>query len=323
MSPSTADPAATAAGIVWLLLELAALFFVVAGGVALATRRLGLDRLRRVLGGTRVTGAMKGVALGFVTPFCTYSAIPVLIAMLDAGVRTSAWVGFLLAAPVLDPLIAVALAVVFGPAVAVAYTAVTGAGILAAALLADVAGVRARTGSGIRRRATAPAVPAASAVDASAGDVVCQPDPMTDRTPWRGWSAEAGHAVVYASHLLREMALPLVIAAVVAVIITGAVPRDAVVAVAGPDSPVAVPAAALLGAPLYVSGEAFLPIAAALRQQGMADGALVALIIAGTGVNLPELTVLGRLLDRRLLAALAGAIVTIATLAGYLVPAVT
>jgi hypothetical protein len=119
------------------------------------------------------------------------------------------------------------------------------------------------------------------------------------------------------------MAVALVIAVVFAVAITGLVPDRLLVSIAGPDDLLAVPLAALAGTPFYVSGEAFLPIAAALRQQGMADGALVALINAGTGVNLPELTVLGRLLDRRLLAALAGAIVTIATLAGYLVPAVT
>ncbi|HSJ44393.1 MAG TPA: permease [Euzebyales bacterium] len=316
----SSSSATAAVGVAWLVVELVALFLVIAGGVELTARRLGLDRLRRLLGGTRLAGATKGVALGFLTPFCTYSAIPVLIAMLDAGVRTSAWTGFLLAAPVLDPLIAVALAVVFGPAVAIAYTAITGAGILAAALLADAAGIGARTGSRIRRGSVAPV---GSSVDTSAGDVVGEPDRVTDRTPWRGWPAEAGHAAVHARHLLREMAVPLVIAAVVAVIITGVVPQDAVVAVAGPDSLVAVPAAALLGAPLYVSGEAFLPIAAALRHQGMGDGALVALIIAGSGVNLPELTILGRLLDRRVLAALVGAIVTIATIAGYLVPAVT
>lgn len=319
MSPLT-DAADTTAGVAWLLLELATLFFVVAGGVAVAIRRLGLDRLRHVLGGTRLPGAIKGIALGFLTPFCTYSAIPVLIAMLETGVRTSAWAGFLLAAPVLDPLVAVALAVVFGPAVAIAYTALTGAGILAAALLADAAGVRPRTRAGIGRRSTAPA---ASSVAAGPGGVACPPDLTTDRGPWRGWPAEGRDAVAYAWRLLCGMAVPLTIAAALAVIITGVVPRDAIVTVAGPDSPAAVPAAALLGTPLYLSGEAFLPIAAALRQQGMGDGALVALIIAGTGVNLPELTVLGRLLDLRVLMGLVGTIVIIATVAGYLIPALT
>ena len=109
----------------WLLAELVMLFLLVATAVAIAARRLGVHRLRSLLGGGRVIAAVKGIGLGFVTPFCTYSAIPVVIAMLDAGVRTSAWVGFLLAAPVFDPLIFVAIAVIFGPPAAVIYAVAT------------------------------------------------------------------------------------------------------------------------------------------------------------------------------------------------------
>jgi hypothetical protein len=320
VSVPSADAAAAVAGVAWLVSELAALFLIVAGGVALATRRLGLDRMRRLLGGTRLAGACKGVALGFLTPFCTYSAIPALVAMLDTGVRTSAWVGFLLAAPLLDPLLAVALAVVFSPGVAVTYTAVTGAGVVAAALLADAAGVRPRAGATVRRRWSAPA---GASADAQGCAVTRRPDPMVDRAPWRGWPEEARRAVAGAWRLLCGMAVPLVVAAVAAVVIMGVVPQDLIVAVAGPGNPLAVPAAAVIGTPFYASGEAFLPIAAALRQQGMGDGALIALIITGTGVNVPELTLLGRLLDARLLVALVGAIFAIAVVAGFLIPAVT
>lgn len=310
---------ATAGGVLWLVAELVVLFLVVAAGIAVAARRLGLHRLRRLLGGNRLAGAVKGIALGFLTPFCTYSAIPVLVAMIDSGVRTSAWVGFLLAAPVLDPLIAVALAVIFSPAVALAYTAAVFAGVLATALVADIIGVQARA------RQHSPSVHAAQRASAieSSGDMPCAPDPLTDHAAWRGWPAEACDAVGYAYRLLRGLAVPLAIAAVVAVAIAAVVPRDLIVAVAGTDNVLAVPVAALIGTPLYVSGEAFLPIAASLKQQGMGDGALFALIIAGAGVNLPELGVLAKLLQPRLVAALAGAIFAIAMLAGYIVPVVT
>lgn len=317
--PPGGDATASLIGVAWLILELAALFLIVAGGVALTTRRLGLDRMRRLLGGTRLVGALKGVVLGFVTPFCTYSAIPALVAMFDTGVRTAAWVGFLLAAPVLDPLLAVALAVIFDPGVALAYTAITGTGVVAAAVLADIAGVRPRTGTSTRRRATAAPAPSVAADPCA---VASRPDPMADRAPWRGWPAEARHAAAYATYLLRDMAVPVGIAAVAAVVIVGVVPEDLLVAVAGPGSPLAVPAAALIGAPFYVSGEAFLPIAAALRQQGMGDGALIALIISGTGVNLPELTVLSRLLEPRLLVALVAAVFMIACVAGVIIPTI-
>ncbi len=119
------------------------------------------------------------------------------------------------------------------------------------------------------------------------------------------------------------MVVPLAIAAGIATVITGLVPRELLVSVAGPDDPLAVPVAALIGTPLYVSGEAFLPIAAALSRQGMSDGALFALIIAGTGVNVPELALLGTVLPARLLASLTATIFLVATMSGYAIPVAT
>ena len=304
-----------------LLGELVLLFLVVATAVAMAARRLGVSRLRQLLGGGRVVAAVKGIALGFVTPFCTYTAIPVLVAMLDAGVRTSAWVGFLLAAPVLDPLIFVAIGVIFSPLAALLYATVTFVGALAAALAAEAFGVRARRPDvRARRRKQAPVTASHTGDDRGSP---CGPDPFSAGVPWRGWPTEARDGMRYATGLIRGMLVPLGVAAAVAAAIVGLVPRDLLVAVAGPGDPLAVPVAAILGAPLYVSGEAFLPIAAALSRQGMSDGAVFALIIAGTGVNIPELALLGTVLPPRLLAALAAAIFIVATTTGYVISALT
>jgi len=312
----TVTPALTRAAAEFALLlgELLVLFLIVASAVALAARRLGAQRLRRLLGGSRGAGALKGIALGFATPFCTYSAIPVLAAMLDAGVRTSTWLGFLLAAPVLDPLIAVALGVIFGPRAALAYAVATFLAILTAATIADAAGLeqpRARVGAQRVAHAPAPAEP----------DGCAMIDPLAGGPPWRGWRAETAHATRDAIALIRGMAVPLVVAVAFAVAIAGFVPADLIARVAGPSTPLAVPIAAVAGTPFYVSGEAFLPIAAALQDKGMSAGAVFALLIAGAGVNIPELGLLSRMLDLRLLVVLVAAIFAIATLAGYVIPA--
>ena len=302
---------------VWLLAELAVLFVAVAAAVAVAARRLGVHRLRGLLGGGRVTAAVKGIVLGFVTPFCTYSAIPVLVAMLDAGVRTSAWVGFLLAAPVLDPLIFVAIGVIFGPLAAVLYAVATFAGALTTALIMDAIDVQPRRS---RVRATGRA-PTSNGPDGDRPS--CGPDPFGAGPPWQGWAAETRAGLRYAVTLVHGMAVPLGVAVVVAAAIAGLVPRDLLATAAGSGNPLAVPVAALIGTPLYVSGEAFLPIAAALHEQGMADGAVFALIIAGTGVNIPELALLATILPRRLLIAVTASTFVVAIMAGYAIPAGT
>lgn len=314
-----------------LLVELVLLFVVVAFAVALAARRVGVARLRRWMGGSRLSAALKGIGLGFVTPFCTYSAIPVLSGMIHGGARTSAWAGFVLAAPVLDPLIAGAIAVIFSPQAAAAYVAATFAAVLVAALAADLFGLQrfvsrnpvaaAQTTAGGRRGAAeagiGPGVEAASGMDSC--DV---PDPFTTPRPWRGWRDEAEDAGRYAVDLVRGMAVPLVAAVAVAAVIAGVVPRNLIASLAGPGNPLAVPTAALIGAPFYVSGEAFLPIAAALSERGMSTGAVYALIISGAGVNIPEFALLGRLFDGKLLAALVVAVFLIAAAVGLVIPAV-
>ncbi|SNR52316.1 Predicted permease [Haloechinothrix alba] len=75
-----------------------------------------------------------------------------------------------------------------------------------------------------------------------------------------------------------------------------------------------------LGTPFYVSTEAFLPIASALHDSGMSLGATVALVLTSAGVNLPEPTVLSRLMRAGLLACYTLTVVVAAIGAGYLVP---
>lgn len=300
-----------------LLAELAVLLVVVAVLLAITARRVGVVRLRGWLGGGRVRGALKGILLGFVTPFCTYSAIPVVVGMIDAGLRTATVAGFLLAAPLLDPIVLAVLVLLFGWQAAAGYALVTFCGVLVAALLADSVHLE-RALRPTPARAGAHGAP--DPVDGSAGCVPAASDPFTDRAPWRGWGNEARAAIGYALRLARGLALPMVVAVALAAAIVELVPHEVVGRLAGPDNPFAVPAAALLGAPFYVSTEAFLPIAAALHDNGMRLGAVFALVISASGVNIPELVLLGRVMSVRLLASYTAAVIGVAVAAGYLVP---
>jgi uncharacterized protein len=145
-------------------------------------------------------------------------------------------------------------------------------------------------------------------------------DPFSDGQPWQGLKAEAPGAARYAAGLVRGLTLPMALAVAVAVAIVGFVPDELIGRLAGPDNPLAVPVAAVLGAPFYVSTESFLPVAAALHTSGMGIGAVFALVISAAGVNLPELALLWRLMTPRLLAAYTTAVVGIAITGGYLIP---
>lgn len=301
-----------------LFVELVGLLLVVSTGLALLARCVGLARMQRWLGGTRLSGGAKGMALGFVIPFCTYSAVPLFAGMVGARVRVATMTGFLLAAPVLDPLVVAVLALLFGWRATLAYALVTAAVVLALALVADALGAHR-----LLRPAGRPlSVGATDGEDPTPTDGGCAPDPVTDARPWRGWRDEGRTAARYAAGLVRRLAGPMLLAVGVAALIAGVVPDQLLARLAGPDDPLAVPAAALLGAPFYVSTEAFLPVAAALYANGMALGATFALVVSAAGVNVPELALLGRFMRPALLAAYTATVVGVAIVAGYLVPVV-
>ena len=105
-------------------------------------------------------------------------------------------------------------------------------------------------------------------------------------------------------------------------LIHGVVPVELVHAVLGPENPVAVPLAALAGAPIYVSMSGMLPIAASIHGQGIAIGTVLAFVIGGAGVSIPNLVLLNKLFQRRLLAVYTGTVVLIGTSVGALFNAV-
>jgi uncharacterized membrane protein YraQ (UPF0718 family) len=104
--------------------------------------------------------------------------------------------------------------------------------------------------------------------------------------------------------------------------IYGYIPQDLVTNLAGPGNPFAIPIAAIIGVPLYIRAETAIPIGLALAQKGMSMGAVMALIIGGAGMAIPEMAMLASIFRKRLVAAMVVVIWTTAVVAGYLFNAI-
>ncbi len=279
-----------------LLVELIALFFGVAFLVHLSQRWLGEERLRRWMGGPPAIAALKGIGVGFITPFCTYSAIPMLLGLRCAGVTPAGYVAFIVAAPVLDPVLFGALILIVGARPALIYVAVAFSAAMTLALVAERIDV-ARFLKPITSELPVP----------------------VDGTPsWRGMRPEMGGAVSAAAALLRSLGPILLIGVAIGLAIELLVPPGAVALVAGPDNSFAIPVAAGLGTPLYFSTELFVPIADSLAAVGVGVGAIVALTIAGAGANIPEFVILSKLARSRALVVFVGYVFLVAMVGGLL-----
>lgn len=76
-------------------------------------------------------------------------------------------------------------------------------------------------------------------------------------------------------------------------------PQEWIAGLLGGQNRWAIPAAALLGAPVYTSNLTALPLVEGLLAQGMAPGAALAFLIAGPTTTLPAMTAVWGLVERR------------------------
>ena len=302
-------------GAALLVAEMVVLFLAVTLAVTLLQRRLGDATIRRWMGGPPRRAALKGIAVGFVTPFCTYSAIPVLLGMRQAGVRPAGYAAFIFAAPVVDPVMIGVLAIIIGPAGAAVYLATAFAAAFLLALIVDRVDIAPHLKPvpaliGASAAPSSPTGPLTPASSAGCG--------APSEAPWGGWLSETGDAWRRAVRLLRSMAWLIAIGVGIGLAIGLLVPTDALAGIAGAQNPLAVPTAAAAGIPLYFGTELFIPIGDALHAKGAGTGAIVALVIAGSGANIPEFALLTKIARGRLVAGFFAYVFAVAVAAGLL-----
>jgi hypothetical protein len=100
--------------------------------------------------------------------------------------------------------------------------------------------------------------------------------------------------------------------------IHGYVPESALVSIMGRQAWWSVPAAVLLGIPLYSNAAGIIPIVGALIEKGASIGTALAFMMAVIGLSLPEAVILRRVLKLPLLLTFFGVIAVAIMLIGYL-----
>ena len=275
---------------------------------------------RRLRGYDEGVGNVAAAAFGAVTPFCSCSTVPALAGLLQAGAPLGLAFSFLLASPLVNEIAVVLLLGLFGIEVTVLSVVAT----FAAAVVGGIV---------VGRLGLADDVKDLEAVIGSAGPVAtdggtagcgdgCTSDEVGMGRVDRSHRQRVETAALGAWSFLIDTLPYLLLGMTVGALVHGAVPVEAVRAVLGPGNPVAVPLAALAGAPVYISMSGMLPIAASLSDQGVAIGTVLAFVVGGAGVSIPNLILLNRLFERRLLAVYAGTVVVIGTAVGVLFNAV-
>ena len=273
------------------------LLTIVVFGVGMVRSFFSPQRTRALLHGRReATGNVMAASLGIVTPFCSCSAVPLFIGFVETGIPLGVTFSFLIAAPMVNEVALVLLYGLFGWAVATLYL-VTGL------VIAMVAGWV--IGHLKMERFIEDWVR-----DIRMGDA--------EATEELGWGARVAYAWQAVKDIVGKV-WPYVVAGIaVGATIHGYVPQNFMAGIMGKDAWWSVPAAVVLGIPMYSNAAGIIPIVQALLEKGAALGTVLAFMMAVIALSLPETIILRKVLKWPLIFTFLGVVGAGIMFVGYL-----
>jgi hypothetical protein len=257
------------------------------------------EKTRALLAGKRVgAGYAMAAGLGVLTPFCSCSAIPLFIGFVSAGVPLGVTFSFLIAAPMVNE---VALGLLFGLVgwkVALTYL---GFGLGIAIVAGWVIGKLRLEGwlqDWVR--------------DIHAGGVGAIPSANLTLVDRYRQGIEAVRDIV------AKVWIWIIAGIGAGALIHGYVPADLMARIMGADAWWSVPAAVLMGIPMYTNAAGVIPIVEALLGKGAALGTVLAFMMSVIALSLPEMIILRKVLTLKLIAVFIGVVGTGILAVGYL-----
>lgn len=255
------------------------------------------ERTRSLLGGKREgVGNVFAALLGIVTPFCSCSAVPLFIGFVEAGIPLGVTFSFLIAAPTINEVAVILLFGLFGWKVAGLYVA---SGLTVAILAGFIIG---------RLK-----------MERHVADFVWKVHRKVDVTEEKlTWSDRIERAWGSVKEIVGKVWLYVVIGIAVGAGIHGYVPEDALASILGESAWWSVPAAVLIGIPLYSNAAGIVPIVGTLIEKGASVGTALAFMMSVIGLSLPEAVILKRVLKTPLLVTFFAVIAVAIIFTGYL-----
>ena len=274
------------------------LLLLVVFGVGILRSFFTPERTRRILAGRRESvGNVLAAILGVPTPFCSCSAVPLFIGFVTAGVPLGVTLSFLLAAPMVNEVALVLLFGLFGWKVAALYA---GTGLAIAIFAGFVIG-KLKLEGWVEEWV----------YQTSAGSGMDGEERLT-------WTDRIGAGLQSVRDIVGRV-WPYVLAGIaIGAGIHGYVPVNAMAQFMGKGAWWAVPAAVLVGVPMYSNAAGIIPIVQALMEKGAALGTVLAFMMAVIGLSLPEAIILRKVLKPKLIAVYFGVVALGILAVGYL-----
>lgn len=259
------------------VLKIFLLLVVIVFIISILRSYLPPDRIRKILAGKNsLLSSVMAAVIGVFTPFCSCSAIPMFLGFLEAGVPVSATFSFLIASPMVNEVALIMLLGMFGWKVAGLY-------LVFGLVIAVVSGL------------------ILEKLGAEKWIIRISANDLANRDGKMFFSERLMYAKNYTKSIIKKIWLYVVVGIALGAIIHGYVPVDFLAKIGDKSNWYAVPAAVLLGVPLYSNAAGIVPLVSVLTEKGVAIGTVLAFMMAVTGLSLPEMMILKKVLRLKLL----------------------
>ncbi|HHB75254.1 MAG TPA: permease [Desulfobulbus sp.] len=240
------------------------------------------ERTRKYLAGKRETaGNVMAALLGIVTPFCSCSAVPLFLGFVQAGVPLGVTFSFLVAAPMVNEIALVLLYGLLGWKVAAIYLT---SGLVIAMVSGWIIGrfhLEHWVEDWVQELRAAEAVV------------------VEEKLTWADRMERGKEAV---RDIVGKVWIYVVAGIGVGAAIHGYVPEDFMASIMGKSAWWSVPAAVLVGIPMYSNAAGIVPIVEALLGKGAALGTVLAFMMSVIALSFPEMVILRKVLKPKLIA---------------------
>lgn len=274
------------------------LLSLVVFGVGVMRSFVTPERTRQILSGRReIGGNVLASLMGVITPFCSCSAVPLFIGFVEAGIPIGVTFSFLITAPMVNEVAVVLLAELVGWKIAALYL---GTGLLIAISAGWIIG-----------RLNLEHLVEDWVFEMRSGDG------RTDQ-PSLTWTERIDAGLEALGEIVGHVWIWVVVGIGVGAAIHGYVPESFLDTIMGKSQWWSVPAAVLMGVPMYTNHLGIIPVVEALLGKGAAVGTVLAFMMSVIALSLPEMIILRKVLKKKLIAAFIAIVATGIVAVGFL-----
>ncbi|MBY6105914.1 permease [Ferrimonas balearica] len=269
---------------------------------------LNIERVRNYLQGrNRWFGYLMGSGFGAITPFCSCSSIPLFLGFCSAGIPIGTTMAFLLTSPLINEVAVLLLLSLLGWELTLWYLMIgMTIGILGGAFLDAIKA----------ERWLQPLAQKAYQMGQQSEVAATQVAPVAVSLSDRHQFAKAEAFTIF-GRVWKWVVIGVGLGAA----LHGFVPAGWLESHLGDGQWWSVPAAVLVGIPLYANATGVIPIMEGLLQQGVPVGTTIAFCMSTVAASFPEFVMLKQVMLWRLLALLFGMLLVSFTLVGWLLNA--